>query len=717
MPILIKTLLDVKNIDYKNQVLHENAMPNRLIHEKSPYLIQHANNPVDWHPWSEEAFALARAENRPVFLSIGYATCHWCHVMERESFEDEEAAAWLNDTFVCIKVDREERPDIDAVYMAACQMLTGSGGWPLSIFMTPDKKPFFAATYLPRTSRYRRTGLIEICRQVKELWSHQNDQIQSSADRIYASLSGAFAFTPADTPGADLLTRAYRQMSVSFDPQHAGFGRAPKFPTPHRLFFLLRHHHANRESTAWDMVEQTLTRMRMGGIWDHVGHGFHRYSTDDKWLLPHFEKMLYDQALLATAYLEAYQISGTPLFAQTAGEIFTYVLRDMTSPQGGFYSAEDADSEGEEGKFYVWTTEEFRQVIGPEASRRWESILRLRSEGNFADETAGRKTGANILYLTAPLANWAEKLGLPLGDLRDEWKAVRNMLFEAREKRIHPLKDDKILADWNGLMIAALALGARILNRPDYERAASQAARFVLKNMRDQEGRLCHRFREGHVTVDAHASDYAFLILGLLGLYQATFDLTFAEEALALQKIMINDFWDEQNGGFFSTPLGQSDLPVRPKELYDGAIPSANSVALFNLATLFRLTGDPVWDARVQAQIQAFAGTVTAQPDAYAYFLCAFDFVVRPGQEVIIAGDAKAPDTSRLLAALNRTFAPNRVAIFKSGQNARRLTQLAPYTEAIRVEEEKAALHLCSNGACTFSPPDTEAMVRQLLTV
>jgi uncharacterized protein YyaL (SSP411 family) len=692
-------------------------MPNRLIHEKSPYLIQHANNPVDWRPWSDEAFALARAENRPVFLSIGYATCHWCHVMERESFEDEEAAAWLNDTFVCIKVDREERPDIDAVYMAACQMLTGSGGWPLSIFMTPEKRPFFAATYLPRTSRYGRLGLIEICRQVKELWSHQNQKVQSSADRIYASLSGAFAFTRADAPEAALLAQAYRQMTVSFDARHTGFGHAPKFPTPHRLLFLLRYHHSNRESTAWDMVEQTLTRMRMGGIWDHIGYGFHRYSTDEQWLLPHFEKMLYDQALLAHAYLEAYQISGTPLFAQTSEEIFTYVLRDMTSPQGGFYSAEDADSEGEEGKFYVWTTEEFRQAAGSEVHRRWESILRLSPEGNFADESTGRRAGANILHLTASFTNWAEKLGLSLDDLRDEWKTIRNKLFEAREKRMHPLKDDKILADWNGLMIAALALGARVLNRPEYERAGRRAARFVLENMRDREGRLYHRFREGHVTIDAHASDYAFLILGLLGLYQATFDLEFVEEALALQEIMIKDFWDEQNGGFFSTPKGRTDLPVRPKELYDGAIPSANSVALFNLATLFRLTGDPVWEARAQAQIQAFAGTVTAQPEAYAYFLCALGFVISPGQEVIIASDANAPDTSRLLAALNRPFAPNRVAMLKSGQNARRLTQLAPYTEALQVEEGKAVLHLCSNGACTLSPPDTEAMVRQLLTV
>lgn len=689
--------------------------PNHLIHEKSPYLIQHANNPVDWHPWSDEAFALAKAEDKPVFLSIGYATCHWCHVMEKESFEDEEAAAYLNDTFVCIKVDREERPDIDAVYMAACQMLTGSGGWPLSIFMTPEKRPFFAATYLPKQSRYGRAGLIDICRQVKELWSNQQEKIETSADSIYASLGRVFAFTAADAPEASLLEQAFKRIRTSFDAQYGGFGPAPKFPTPHRLLSLFRYHHSNRESTAWDMVQQTLTRMRMGGIWDHVGYGFHRYSTDERWLLPHFEKMLYDQALLATAYLEAYQISREPLFAKTAEEIFTYVLRDMTSAQGGFYSAEDADSEGEEGKFYVWTTEEFRQVAGPEAARRWETILRLSPEGNFTNEATGRKSSANILHLTAPLTKWAEELGLPPDQLQDEWNNIRGKLFHAREQRIHPLKDDKILTDWNGLMIAALALGARVLNKPEYERAARQAARFILENMRDRKGRLYHRFREGDLAVDAHASDYAFLILGLLSLYQATFDLTFAEQALALQKTMIADFQDEQNGGFFSTPEGRVDLPVRPKELYDGAIPSANSVALHNLVSLFRLTGDPAWEDRVQSQIQAFAGTVKAQPEAFTYFLCALDFAIGPGQEVIITGEPQASDTLALLTALNRDFAPDRVAIFKSEQNAPRLNQFAPYTESLQIMEGKATAHVCRNGSCSLSTDDTETLLGQLL--
>ncbi|MBT8371569.1 MAG: thioredoxin domain-containing protein, partial [Deltaproteobacteria bacterium] len=409
--------------------------PNHLINEKSPYLIQHAHNPVDWHPWSDETFAKAKADHKPIFLSIGYATCHWCHVMEKESFEDQEAAKYLNDTFVCIKVDREERPDIDAVYMAACQMLTGSGGWPLSIFMTPEKKPFFAATYLPKRSRAGRAGLIDICQQVQNLWQNQIEKVEDSAVSIASNLGRAFAFEAADQPDESLLDLAFKRIRSGFDPQYGGFEPAPKFPTPHRLLFMLRCYHRSGDSNALDMVHKTLTAMRRGGIWDHVGFGFHRYSTDERWLVPHFEKMLYDQALIATAYLEAYQITKEALFAETAEDIFTYVLRDMTSTEGAFYSAEDADSEGEEGKFYVWTTEEFSSVLRNENIQRWETILRLSPEGNFADEATRQKTGANILHLTAPLSKWAQKFDLPLDQLEGEWHRIRDRLYHARKKR------------------------------------------------------------------------------------------------------------------------------------------------------------------------------------------------------------------------------------------------------------------------------------------
>jgi len=702
------------NIEHKAEE-KDKMSPNHLINEKSPYLIQHAHNPVDWYPWGDAAFQRAQREKKPIFLSIGYATCHWCHVMEKESFEDAEATQYLNDTFVCIKVDREERPDIDAVYMAACQMLTGSGGWPLTIIITPKKEPFFAATYLPKRSRFGRVGLIDLCQEVKRLWTNEIEKVEKSAVSIAANLDRAFAFTAAEEPDDSLLDQAFSQIKKAYDPSHGGFEPAPKFPTPHRLLFLLRYHHRTANPHALEMVRQTLTAMRLGGIWDHVGSGFHRYSTDSRWLLPHFEKMLYDQALMAIACLETYQITKADFFAQTAEEIFTYVLRDMTSSDGPFFSAQDADSEGEEGKFYVWTTEAFRRVLGPEKARKWEPIFRLDPEGNFADEATRQKTGANILHLTAPLVQWAQKLGQPQAQLVAEWNNIREQLFQARELRIHPLKDDKLLTDWNGLMIAAFALGARILNKSEYETAARNAARFILSNMRRENGRLYHRFRDGELAVDAQAGDYAFLIHGLLNLYQTTFDLTYAEDAQALQEIMIDEFWDGQNGGFFSTSKTSNELPVRPKELYDGALPSANSVAFYNLLLLSRLSGNPRWENLAQSQVRAFAGTLRSQPTAFTYFLCALDFALRPGQEIVIAGEPQARDTRELLSALNLDFTPNRVTVVKTDQNSERLAKFAGYTDGLQVVEGKATAHLCRNGSCTGSTTDTPTLLGKIL--
>jgi uncharacterized protein YyaL (SSP411 family) len=689
--------------------------PNRLINEKSPYLLQHAHNPVNWHPWAQETFRRAEAENKPVFLSIGYATCHWCHVMERESFEDEEVAKYLNDTFVCIKVDREERPDIDAVYMAACQMLTGSGGWPLNLFLTPDKKPFFAATYLPKRSRFGRAGLIELCQQVKNLWASQTAKVTESATSIAANLRRAFIFSSADEPDESLLDRAYDQIKRTYDAQSGGFEPAPKFPTAHRLLFLLRCYHRTGNPKTLEMVEKTLTAMRLGGIWDHVGFGFHRYSTDKYWLLPHFEKMLYDQALIAIAYLESYQISKNPLYAQTANEIFTYVLRDMTSPEGAFYSAEDADSEGEEGKFYVWTVDEFRQVIHDDRPEMWQRILRLSPEGNFKEEATGEKTAANIIHLTASLDQWAHRYDLQAEQLIQDWENIRNQLFQAREQRIHPLKDDKILTDWNGLMIAALALGARVLEKPEFAQAARKAAQFILTKMRDGKGHFFHRFRDGEFAIDAQAADYAFMIYGLISLYQTTFDLAFAEEALSLQNQMDSDFLDQKNGGFFTTAKKNDELPVRPKELYDGAIPSANSVALYNLLSLSRLTGNPNWEEKAQAQVQAFAGTVKAQPAAFSFFLMGLDFALRPGQEIVIAGEPDKADTQKLLSALNLNFAPNKVTLVKSDQNANRLAKFAGFTDGLQVVKGKTTAHMCRDGSCSGSTSDMQTALNHIL--
>ena len=689
--------------------------PNRLIHEKSPYLLQHAHNPVDWHAWNEEAFAKALAENKPVFLSIGYATCHWCHVMEKESFEDEEAARHLNDTFVCIKVDREERPDIDAVYMAACHLMNGSGGWPLTLFMTPDRKPFFAATYIPKRTRLGRPGLIELCERVKTLWSLEPHKIAATATQVAGTLGKAFEFASAEMPGMRLLDRAYDDIALHFDGRHGGFEPAPKFPTPHRLLFLLRCHDRTADPRPLEMAERTIGAMRLGGIWDHVGFGFHRYSTDARWLLPHFEKMLYDQALMAMACLEASQVSRAPLLTQTAVEIFTYVLRDMTAPQGGFYSAEDADSEGVEGKFYVWSLAEFRDALGTAEAGFWEPIFNLKPEGNFHDEAAGHTTGANILHLTQPFLRWAKELEMTEEDLRRRWDSARSRLFTARDRRIHPLKDDKILTDWNGLMIAALAQGGRVLSRRDYIEAAGKAAHFILETMQDGESGLYHRFREGERAVRAQAADYAFLIYGLLHLYRSTFDVSWAEKAAALQEIMLKELWDEAAGGFFLIDARNRELPVRPKELYDGAIPSANSVALMNLLWLSRLTGNTAWADKADQVIRTFAGTIGRQPSAFTFFLCALDFALRPGQDIVIAGEPGSADAEQLLAALNLTFRPNQVAQLKSGDNASQLARFAGYTDGLQVVQGQTAAHLCVGAACKESVTDVQSMIDRIL--
>lgn len=688
---------------------------NRLAQEKSPYLLQHAHNPVDWHPWSDEAFKKAGREDKPVFLSVGYATCHWCHVMERESFEDEEAAGYLNDAFVCIKVDREERPDIDAVYMAVCNMITGSGGWPLTIIMTPDKKPFFAATYLPKNNRFGRMGLVEVSRQVKKLWREDRARVVESARSIGNQMGQAFRFSP-DSGGLnrEALDQAHTHLEKTFDARFAGFDTAPKFPTPHRLLFLLRRYHDTRDEKALAMVEATLGAMRMGGIWDHVGLGVHRYATDREWLPPHFEKMLYDQALTALAFLEAYQITRNSFYARTAEEIFTYVLRDMTSAEGAFFAAEDADSEGEEGKFYVWTVDELKAVLGDEEGGVWERVFNFASDGNFTDEASRQKTGANIPHLKKPLSEWAREFNMPADKLQDQWEAARERLFKVREKRIHPLKDDKVLTDWNGLMIAALALGARVLDRPEYARAARHAVRFIRDRLYDGKGRLLHRYRDGEAAIDAHADDYAYLIMGLLELYAAEFDPLHLRLAVKLQREMNERFWDDLNGGFYKTAADNTDLPVRPKEIYDGALPSANSVAFSNLLGLERLTGESRWAEKADELMRAFAGTIQRQPSIFTQFLCGLDFALGAGKEVVLAGEPDAADTREMMAALNATYAPHARVILKTPGNAAALAELAPFTKGLETVDGKATALICSNFICKEPTTDMPTLLARI---
>ncbi|MCG6533443.1 MAG: thioredoxin domain-containing protein [Syntrophales bacterium LBB04] len=689
---------------------------NRLIKEKSPYLLQHAANPVDWYPWGDEAFERARREEKPIFLSIGYSTCHWCHVMERESFEDPEAASLLNDTFISIKVDREERPDIDAVYMGVCQMLTGSGGWPLTIIMTPDSKPFFAATYIPKQGRSGRPGIMELVPQVASLWRTRRAELLGSSDQIAARLKEASSVEAGSALGEQVLRATYESLLEHFDKRYGGFGSAPKFPSPHNLLFLLRYAKRTGERQAQEMVEKTLRAMRLGGIYDHLGFGFHRYSTDQMWTVPHFEKMLYDQAMLALAYTEAYQLTTKAEYAKTAREIFTYVLRDLRSEEGGFLSAEDADSEGEEGKFYVWTEAELEGVLGREEARLMAKVYNTRPDGNFTEEATGGKSGGeNILHLKQPLDELAPTLGLTSDQLMARVETARSKLFEARRRRIHPLKDDKVLTDWNGLMIAALAKGAQVFDEPTYRDAAAKAMDFIAQIMRDEDGRLLHRYRDGEASKRGNLDDYAFLIWGLLELYELTFDAIYLSRALALTADLVAHFWDPEQGGFFFTADDGEALLVRRKEIYDGAIPSGNSVSMLNLLRLGRLTANTDLERKGAQIVKAFSRKAELFPAAFTQLLVGVDFSFGPSHEVVIVGNPDAEDTNRFVRLLRSRFIPNKVVLLKPmGDEASEIVRLAPYTEAYIAADGRATAYVCSNYSCQLPTTDSGEMLRLL---
>ncbi|KMY69093.1 thioredoxin [Desulfocarbo indianensis] len=669
-------------------------MPNRLAQEKSPYLLQHAHNPVDWFPWGEEAFAKAKAEEKPVFLSVGYATCHWCHVMAHECFEDQEVAEALNRDFVSIKVDREERPDLDGVYMNVCQALTGAGGWPLSVFLTPEQKPFFAGTYFPKTSRLGRPGFLDLLANISRMWSQDRGRILSTGDRITEAVRPR-----PDKERAELdmsvLEKAYWQLAGAYDPKWGGFGRAPKFPTPHHLNLLLRWHARQPGGKALEMVEATLKAMRRGGIWDHLGLGFHRYSVDERWLAPHFEKMLYDQALLAHAYLEAHQVTGNELYAQTARDIFAYALRDLTSPEGAFYSAEDADSEGEEGLFYVWTPPQVAEVLEDQDLADFFCAYHdVGQHGNF-------EHGRSIIWENQSLEPLARHHGLSLEQASQRLAQAREKLFQAREKRPRPLRDDKVLAAWNGLMIAALAKGAAVLGRDEYREAAARAAEFVLAKLRDRQGRLLRRWRQGQAQGPGYLDDHAFMIWGLIELYESGFDPAHLAAALELADAANRFFWDDLHHGYFFTPHHGENLIVREKDLYDGALPSGNSSMALNLLRLARLTGDQAWENRAHKLMAAMSAQVAQQPMAYTQFLMALDFALGPAREVVVAGEPEHPMVQELLGVAKRRFLPNRALLLKpGGAPGRRLAQLAPFTEDMSPGESGAAAYVCRDFAC-----------------
>ena len=673
---------------------------NRLANESSPYLLQHKNNPVDWYPWGEEAFNKALELDRPIFLSIGYSTCHWCHVMEEESFEDEEVAKLLNENFISIKVDREERPEIDHLYMTVCQAMTGRGGWPLTIIMTPNKDPFFAGTYFPKRGRRGRPGMMELLPSVSQAWEKERDDLVLSANQINKYLIDSNKKELGDQLEESILVDTYSQFVNRYDDKYGGFGDKPKFPSPHNLIYLLRYHNMTGDKTSLLMAEKTLKNMRLGGIFDHIGFGFHRYSTDKEWLLPHFEKMLYDQAMLALAYTEAFQITNDSFYQKVVEEILFYVQRDMTDKRGGFYSAEDADSEGEEGLFYLWTVEELKENLSSADAELLIETFNIELSGNYIDEALGKKTLKNILYLNNPKAN-------------NKINQILNDLYTVREKRIHPLKDDKILTDWNGLMIAAFAKAGDVFNSDDYIKQAENSAQFILKNLTDKNGRLLKRYRNGKSGIDSHLDDYAFFIWGLLELYEATFNTIYLSEAIKLSEIMVSEFWDTENGAFFLGSNNSEKLIVRAKTGYDGAIPSGNSVAAMNFIKLNRITGETKWVEISDKIFMTFSKEINNTPTAFSYMLNAFLFESNEPKEVVVVGSGKDPETKLAIEKIKSIYIPSKVIIFKdTDDKSNKLTPLAKWTMTQESIDDKTTFYVCRDFACKIPTTDLKLALK-----
>jgi len=663
-------------------------IPNRLINEKSPYLLQHAYNPVDWYPWGNEAFLKAKVEDKPIFLSIGYSTCHWCHVMERESFEDEEVVDFLNKNFVSIKVDREERPDVDSIYMNVCQALTGSGGWPLTIIMTHDQKPFFAGTYFPKDDRMGMQGLMTILKAVTNAWTNNRKLLLQSGDKITEYISRKIE-SGMESISENIFDEAFNSFEQYFDPVYGGFGHAPKFPTPHNLMFLLRYWKRTNNPAVLQMVEKTLDSMYKGGIYDHIGFGFCRYSTDNKWLVPHFEKMLYDNALLAITYLETYQATKKEKYGLIARDILSYVLRDMTSQEGGFYCAEDADSEGEEGKFYIWDLEEIYSVLGEEEGRAFASFYNITSKGNFK--------GKNIPNLI--------NNNLPYENIR-AFKASRDKLFIHREKRIRPLKDDKILTSWNGLMISAFAIAGRVLNDDKYTQTAINAANFIINNLIRDDGRLLSRYRDGEAKHLAYLEDYAFFIYGLLELYETTYKSDYLKRAVSLSDDLLELFWDENDGGLFIYGNDSEQLLTRPKEIYDGAIPSGNSVSVLNFLRLSRLTGKFEYEEKANQIFRTFSGSIKLQPFSHSFCLMALLFAFSRGQEIIISTDSRE-NAKPYIDIINEKFSPFSVSlVYTTGDET--MAEIAPFLESYKTEPGETKAYVCEKHSCKAPIADYE---------
>jgi len=687
---------------------------NKLTAETSPYLAQHAGNPVAWQPWSDAAFETARRCDVPVFLSIGYSTCHWCHVMAHESFEDEEIARLLNGNFVCIKVDREERPDIDSVYMRFCQALTGSGGWPLTIVMTPDKQPFFAATYIPPRTRNGKTGMRELLPRITSAWQARKHEIISGARDIMEELRRSQHRPMHTEPCADLNEQAFSVLQNAFDKENGGFGHAPKFPSPHTLLFLLRYWKRTGMQPALDMTTATLKALQRGGIHDHVGFGFHRYSTDPFWFLPHFEKMLYDQAMLLWAYTEAFQATGLEECSRTACDIAAFVLNDLRSPEGGFYCALDADSQGGEGAFYQWTFDELQILLAPDELRLAEKLCGARRQGNARDEATGVPTGKNILYLAQSPKRYAHQHGLELQEVAACFERMRCKLQEARSRRKPPARDEKILADWNALMIGSLARAGRALAEQSFIDAAAAAADYILSRLYAPEQGLLH-CRSGNAAVTAQSADYSFTIWALMELYQAVFDEAYLLRAISLQRELDERYSDERTGAFFTTPADAADLPLRPLDVYDSALPSANSLAVLNLQRLADITGRVAYTRRARRICDAFADRLQRMPEAYCMLMCALEYERSERSTITIAGTPGAADTQALIAAVNRLYLPDAFVLLHDRNGpANGLAEHMPGAMLKPPLGNRATAYLCRAGTCQ-APVTSAAKLERLL--
>ena len=659
---------------------------NRLINEKSPYLIQHAYNPINWYPWGEEAFEDAKKEDKPIFLSIGYSTCHWCNVMAHESFEDENVAAILNKFFISIKLDREERPDVDSVYMTVCQALTGSGGWPLTIIMTPNQKPFFAGTYFPKTSTYGMPGLIEILESVATQWKNSKEKLINSSDNILKELGKFFVSESNDTKLSEKnLKNGYNQLLKSFDIKYGGFSPAPKFPTPHKLMFLLRYYKMYDETNALEMVETTLGSMYRGGLFDHIGYGFSRYSTDDKYLVPHFEKMLYDNALLVIAYLEAYEITKNPLYKDISIKSLEYVFRELTSNEGGFYCAQDADSEGEEGKYYVFTPDEIKIILGEEDGNYFNEYYDITDEGNFEG-----KSIPNLIKNS----NYNKK--------DEKIDVLAQNILDYRNERYSLHKDDKILTSWNGLMIAALSKAYKVLEDEKYLEYAKKAIDFIYNNLVDSKGRLFARYREKEAKYKAILDDYAFLTYGLIELYESSYEILYLKKAIDLTEAMIDLFFDEKNAGFFLYGKDSEKLIARPKELFDGAIPSGNSVAAYNLIRLARITGKSLFEEISKDVLDYIAGSIISEEINHSFFLIASSFALNKTKELICVIKDES-EKEKIKDTLSDMQAFNLTVIIKNEENSSELEELIPYTKDYTLKDNKATYYLCEGNSC-FPP-------------